>query len=111
MNKQSNQYAKTSLYNTISSIVLQFVVMLTGLILPKLYIVTYGSEVNGLVTSITQFISYFTIVEAGLASAGINALYKPLAEQDNGKVSSVLAAIRKFYFQSEGRAVFAARMV
>jgi len=99
MNKQSNQYAKTSLYNTISSIVLQFVVMLTGLILPKLYIVTYGSEVNGLVTSITQFISYFTIVEAGLASAGINALYKPLAEQDNGKVSSVLAAIRKFYFQ------------
>ncbi|MFR8033847.1 MAG: lipopolysaccharide biosynthesis protein [Lachnospiraceae bacterium] len=99
MDRQEQHYAKSSLYNTVSSIVLQFVVMLIGLILPKLYIVAYGSEVNGLVTSITQFISYFMIVEAGLASAGVNALYKPLAGKDTAKVSSVLTAIKKFYFQ------------
>ncbi len=99
MDNQEQQYVKSSLYNTVSSIVLQLVVMLIGLILPKLYIVAYGSAVNGLVTSITQFISYFTIVEAGLASAGVNALYGPLANNNVIRVNGVLSAIKKFYFQ------------
>lgn len=99
MSKGKTGYTKITIANTISAIMLQMVTMLIGLVLPKLYIVTYGSEVNGLVTSITQFISYFTIVEAGLGSACLNALYQPVAQNDTGKINAILAAIKKFYFQ------------
>lgn len=99
MNDQ-NSYAKTSIMNTTSSIISQIVVMVIGLVLPRLYIETYGSEVNGLVTSITQFISYFTLVEAGLASAGVSALYGPIASKDTSKINRVLVAIRNFYYKT-----------
>lgn len=99
MQVESKEYLSKSTRNIFSSFVQQIVVVVIGLILPRQYIITYGSSVNGLVTSITQFISYFTIVEAGLSSAGINALYKPLSEKDLKKTGRVLSAIRKYYFQ------------
>lgn len=42
--------------------------------------ITYGSETNGLITSLQQFIQYFTLLEAGLSGAAIFALYKPVIE-------------------------------
>lgn len=92
-------YKKQSFLNTISSLLMQFVVMAIGLILPRLYLKTYGTEVNGLVSSITQFISYLSLVEAGLASAGINALFEPLSKKDTTKMNGVLNATKHFYFQ------------
>lgn len=89
--------SKKSAINTISALIMQIVIMVVGLILPRLYLEAYGSEINGLVTSITQFISFFTLVEAGLSSAGINALFKPLSENDTHKTNRVLKAIRNFY--------------
>lgn len=94
-----SNYKKKSLINTTSALIMQVVVMLTGLVLPRLYLTAYGSEVNGLVSSINQFISYLTLVEAGLAGAGINALFEPLSNRDSSKINGVLNAIRKFYFQ------------
>lgn len=90
---------KSSTKNTTAALVMQAVVMIIGIILPRLYIKEYGSEVNGLVTSITQFISYFTIIEAGLASAGINALFNPIASKDIGQINRIVTAIKKFYYQ------------
>jgi hypothetical protein len=63
-------------------------------------LVFYGSEVNGLVTSITQFISYFRLVEAGLAAAAVYALYKPLAEKNYESINSILSATNRFYMLS-----------
>lgn len=60
----------------------------------------YGSEINGLVTSLTQFINYFMLVEAGLASAAVYALYKPLADKNIEEINGVLSAAKKFYNQS-----------
>ena len=47
----------------------QIVVMAAGMITPRLMIATYGSEMNGLVSSLNQFISYITLVEAGIGGA------------------------------------------
>ena len=55
--------------------------MLAGFVTPLIMLKYYGSEVNGLVTSIGQFIVYFNLVEAGLSGAAIYALYKPLADK------------------------------
>ena len=83
--------------NSISTALHQIVVMIAGFIVPRIMLTAYGSEINGLVTSITQFISYFNLVEAGLASAATYALYKPLADSDNERISGVVSAARRFY--------------
>ncbi len=83
--------------NSITTALYQIVVMIAGFITPRIMLSYYGSEINGLVTSVTQFISYFNLVEAGLASAAAYALYKPLAEEDNAAISSIVSASRRFY--------------
>lgn len=83
--------------NSITTALYQIVVMIAGFIVPRIMIGYYGSEINGLVTSVTQFVSYFNLVEAGLASAAAYALYKPLAEKDNPAISSIVSASRRFY--------------
>ena len=57
--------SKKALINIISSIILQIVTIISGFIIPKLIISTYGSNINGLLTSITQFLSFIIMLEAG----------------------------------------------
>ena len=42
-------------------------------------ILYYGSEINGLIVSVTEFLTYFKMLEAGLAASVNVALYEPLA--------------------------------
>ena len=72
---------KSVLLTVSSNLFLQFVTVICGFILPPLIIVHFGSAMNGMVSSIKQFISYLNIVEAGVGGAAIVALYKPLAEK------------------------------
>ena len=79
--------------NSLTSMVSQIVVMAAGMITPRLMIATYGSEMNGLVSSLNQFISYITLVEAGIGGAAIYSLYKPLAEEDHARISGIVVAL------------------
>lgn len=92
--------------NSISAIVLQIVTAIAGIILPKLLISTYGSDINGMVSSITQFIGYLALVEAGIGNASIVQLYKPLAENSIGEVNGILSATNKFYKKSGSLFIF-----
>lgn len=92
--------AKAFLGNSLSTAVLQIITMLAGLITPRIMLAYYGSEVNGLVTSITQLVTYVNLVEAGLSNAATYALYKPLAEKNHKAISSVVSAARHFYMQA-----------
>jgi len=74
--------------------------MLAGFITPLVILKAYGSEINGLVSSINQFIVYFSLVEAGLSGAAIYALYKPLADNDHKAINEVVTAAKKFFTQS-----------
>lgn len=91
---------KTFFWNTVASVLLQIVILASGLIVPRVMLLAYGSEVNGLVSSITQFITYFNLLEAGLSGATVYALYKPLADQDTAAINQILSASRKFYIQT-----------
>lgn len=91
---------KKFFYNSISTAFFQFIVMIAGFITPIFMLKYYGSEINGLVSSINQFIIYFNLVEAGLSSAAIYALYKPLANKDYEGINSIVSAAKKFYTQS-----------
>lgn len=88
------------LSNSLSAAILQIVTFITGMITPRIMLTCYGSEINGLVSSILQFISYFSLVEAGLSAATVFALYKPLADNDYNRINSVVTAARNFYIQS-----------
>lgn len=92
--------SKKFFYNTLFTALLQVVNIIATLIVPKFMLKYYGSEINGLVTSITQFITYFNLVEAGLSNAAIYALYKPLAEKDDQRISEIVSASKKFYIQA-----------
>lgn len=92
--------SKKFVYNSISTALLQVVTMIAGFITPRFMLIAYGSEINGLVSSILQFISYFNLVEAGLSSAAVYSLYKPIANKDYNKINQIVAAAKHFYIKS-----------
>jgi len=91
---------KEVLLTVVSNIILQLVTAVCGFILPPLIVRTFGSDVNGMVQSISQFIAYLSIVEAGIGGASVAALYSPLANDDSDGVSGILSATRLFYMRS-----------
>lgn len=97
--KQSSR-TKSFMQNAFWSLVLQVVTIIVGLITPRMIIHTYGSAANGLVSSLTQFVSYFSLVEAGVSAAAIYMLYKPLADSDEIKISGILQAAKWFYYKA-----------
>lgn len=85
------------LLNTSSSFLCEIVTIICGLILPRLIIVTYGSEVNGLVNSIAQFLHIVSFLDLGVGSVVQYALYKPLAEKDDHEISRIVASAQRFF--------------
>ena len=91
---------KSFVYNSITAALLQIFTVVAGFIVPRIILVYYGSEINGLVISIAQFVALFNLVEAGLAGAAVYALYKPLADEDHKSINSVLSATNGLYILS-----------
>ena len=85
------------LYNTVSSLVFQLTTIICGFILPRLILNAFGSEVNGLVNSITQFLGVISFLELGVGAVVQSALYKPLAEKNQENVSKIIASANKFF--------------
>ena len=88
---------RKSLQNLIWSAVGQIVTIAFGLLLPRLFIVGYGSEVNGLLSSLRQFLVCLNLFEAGVGNASRQALYGPIARKDWHAVSGVIAATDRYY--------------
>lgn len=88
---------KTMLLNIISGLLFQFCALISGFILPKIILSYFGSEVNGLISSMNQFLSYITLVEGGITGVIVANLYKPLVEKDDEKLSSILVTADIFY--------------
>lgn len=94
MSKSRTQNAKL---NIVFAITLQIVTFFRGLILPRIIIPAYGSDVNGLISSITQFLTYISLLEAGVGSIFRTSLYKPLANGDIDGVSGIINEQKRFY--------------
>lgn len=88
--------------NTGASLINEIVTFAVGLILPYLIISHYGSSVNGLVNSITQYLGFIAICELGVGAVIKANLYKPLAERDTTKLSAVLKSSQNFFRKIAG---------
>lgn len=80
-----------------TSLALQIVTMISGFVIPKVILSYFGSDVNGLISSINQFLNYIQLLEGGLSGVIMAALYKPLADGDMQKISAVINATRSFF--------------
>ena len=88
---------KRSIYNLICSAIGQIVTICVGLLLPRLFVVNYGSEINGLLNSLTQIFVYMNLFEAGVGAVTLQALYKPIADGDYTGINGILSATNKYY--------------
>ncbi|MBR2741315.1 polysaccharide biosynthesis C-terminal domain-containing protein [Candidatus Saccharibacteria bacterium] len=89
--------SKRALRNIVTNLLLQVVMVFFGFVFPRVIISKYGSDVNGLVSSITNFLSYISLIEAGFGGVIQFMLYKPIAEKDERSINDILAASQKFF--------------
>jgi len=85
--------------NLITAIIYQLISMVSGLILPRLIISTFGSNVNGLVTSISQFLGFISLLEGGLGAVVLAELYKPIENRDKEKIIEILNECQRFFLK------------
>ncbi|MBQ2285123.1 MAG: sugar isomerase [Clostridia bacterium] len=86
--------------NLVSGVVYQIVLIVLSFLLPRLYLENFGSEVNGVLSTIKQIFTYMCLLEAGIGLATTQALYKPVAENDHKKSSAILSATNNYYFKT-----------
>ena len=102
INSTARNFAVTLFY--------QLVTVAFGLIIPRLFLDSYGPDIHGLTSSISNLMVYVVLLNAGLAAASIQALYEPLAKNDTNRINAVLNAVNRSFMQT-GFAYLAAVMV
>ena len=95
----SNQ--RNSIRNLWWGIIGNIITSLVAILIPRLFIVNYGSEVNGLLSSIRQIYVYLALLEAGVGDASVIALYGPIGRKDHQATNEILAATH-FYYRKIG---------
>ena len=98
----SDSRVKNTLLSTTLNITEQVIAMVFGLIVPRLVIKTFGSEVNGLTAFISQMLQVFGLLQAGMIGASIFALYEPIAKKDYDKMNVIVDASSRFYRKVAG---------
>ncbi len=78
-------------------IIQQLLTLSFGLIVPRLFIQTFGSEINGMLSSLGNLYSYLALVEAGVGTVAIQALYGPVGRDDKKDINAIMAATANYY--------------
>jgi len=86
--------------NLMSSLVYQVVLITLSFLLPRLYLENFGSEVNGVLSTIKQIFVYMVLLEAGVGLATTQALYKRIGEKDYKSASEILSATNSYYIKT-----------
>lgn len=92
MNRRKKLYL-----NTVTALLNQIIVLICGFILPRYILAYFGSEINGLVTSMTRFLGVISFLELGIGPVIQSNLYKPLADNDRDMISKIIVSAEQFY--------------
>lgn len=57
----------------------------------------YGSSVNGLISTISQFVALFSIVEGGATTAAVVAVYRPYIKNETDKINNILYTVKVYF--------------
>lgn len=83
--------------NIVFTILLQLMMIINNLVVPRCILSYFGSSANGLLTSILQFLNYISIIEGGISSVVLAELYKPLVSGDTSHISGIVVAAERFF--------------
>lgn len=75
----------------------QLLVLAISILLPRVILISFGSEVNGITATISQIFVYIALLEAGIGNASKNCLYKKIAQSDRVGISEAVSATRKYF--------------
>lgn len=101
---------RKTLFNTGIGIAYLAVHVIYSFIITGIIINTFGSEDNGLVSSIRQILTYAALVDCGLGAACIMSYYAPLAQDNKCKVKAIYNKSKSF-FQLVGGVYFLAIII
>lgn len=75
----------------------QLLIIILGIIVPRIMLKNYGSDINGLLGTITQIFTYMALLEAGIGQAARNALYEPILRKNRSEISTVASAAQRYF--------------
>lgn len=96
---------KATIYTMASSILSTALIAFLGLFYSQKIMEVYGSQTNGLIATLTQFVSLFALIEGGFTTAATVALYRPVALQDKAGIEDVIYTT-KVRFRILGLTIF-----
>ncbi len=79
------------------SLIYQIIGLICGFITPRLILVYFSSDTNGLINSISQFLAVFNLMELGMSAVVQSALYKPIADKNESEISKIVTSAAKFF--------------
>ena len=83
--------------NAVVGLVKQLITVICGFVLPRFILQSYGSDVNGLLSSVAQFLGFIGFLDMGIGPVIQSNLYKPLAEKNDVEISKILRSCTKFF--------------
>lgn len=83
--------------NIVLSVMIQITNIVCGFILPRAILSVFGSEVNGLLSSLSQFLSYINLLEGGITGVITACLYKPIVEKNELQLNRVVRTAQIFF--------------
>lgn len=86
---------KNIIKNLLVSFLGQLLIIFLGFLLPRIILMNYGSDTNGLTSTITQIFTYLALFEAGIGQATKNALFKPLNNNNENEINEIVTISKK----------------
>lgn len=83
--------------NICVSVLHQILTAVSGLIIARIILQSFGSENNGLMQSVSQILGYTVLLEGGIGGVMRAALYKPLAENDSQRITDIFMSGKRFF--------------
>lgn len=91
---------KKALKNLVFNVIQQVINILVNFIMPPILVSTFGSTLNGLVSTIRQIMQYVQLTGAGIAQASTYAMYEPLANEDYKSLNGIYNATNKMFLKA-----------
>lgn len=88
---------QASILNMLLAGIYQAVMIIFGFFVPQLLLTTYGADLHGYTSTVSNIMRYIALINAGLSSASVQALYEPLSRKDARRINETLNAIGHFY--------------
>lgn len=88
---------KKVILNLITDIFPMLVISLLGIFKFKLFVQILGQEVQGMYQLFTQIMFYIAIVDGGLGSAVLHAMYRPNTDGDKEGMDAILSGAKRIF--------------